>query len=148
MTVEITNKKELKFIGGEYAIKKGLFNAKVSDSLYSELLELLSLSDLKNLKTWPQVLRDAPEYTLEIAYDNQIKCLKTFLLPSVCGDLIHYLYAVPGKVVLQKQEEPIELHFQEIVANILIQSILTKIIRAIILLVKMLLWRKKNVLVL
>ncbi|MGN7782965.1 DUF6438 domain-containing protein [Niabella sp. 22666] len=112
MSVQITNKKELKFIGGAYAVKKGFFTASIPDSLYAQLLQILSLSDLKNLKTWAQIVYDAPEYTLEIVYDDQIKCLKTYFLPSVCHELINYLLTIAGNVPLEKQEDPFELQFQ------------------------------------
>lgn len=112
MTIQITSDQDLKFIGREHAIKKGFFTAKVPDSLYTRLREILSLSDLKHLKAWSQVVYDAPEYTLEIAYDDQIKCLRTYFLPAVCHELVLYLQTIAGQVELEKHDDVFELPFQ------------------------------------
>jgi hypothetical protein len=111
LTLQIDKEKKLLFIGRRYAIKQGFYTATLSDSLFQSLIGILKLSELDNLKTWQQQVVDAPEYTLEIHYNNKIKYLKNFFLPAVTQELIQYLLEISKKVDLIETKEPFEISF-------------------------------------
>ena len=71
----------------------------------------MELSELDKLKTWQQHVMDAPEYTLEIHYNGQIKYLKNFFLPAVTNELIHYLLEISKKIELTNTKSPFKIDF-------------------------------------
>jgi len=111
LSLQINNDKTLLFIGGMYAIKQGFFTATLSDSLFLELINILTISELDKLKTWSQHVSDAPEYTVEIYYNDKVKYLKNFFLPAVTEELIQYLLDISKKVELKNSKEPFKISF-------------------------------------
>lgn len=111
LSLQINSEKELKFIGRRNAIKQGFYTALIPDSLYLELLEIISISELDKLKTWQQQVADAPEYTIEIHYNNKFKYLKNFFLPAVTNELIRFLLEISKKIELIESKDPFEINF-------------------------------------
>jgi len=111
MTLQIDKEKKMKFIGGSHAAKKGFYTATLSDSLFHCLMEILKLSELDKLKTWEQHVSDAPEYTVEIHYNNRVQYLKNFFLPAVTEELLVYLLDISRKVQLTESKEPFIIGF-------------------------------------
>ncbi|HZX73983.1 MAG TPA: DUF6438 domain-containing protein [Cyclobacteriaceae bacterium] len=111
LTLQIDKEKNLLFIGGMYAIKQGHYSGILSDSLLNSLVAILKLSEVDKLKTWEQMVVDAPEYTLEIHYNDKVKYIKNFFLPSVTRELIQYLLEISKKVELKEAKEPFAISF-------------------------------------
>lgn len=111
LSLQITKEKKLMFIGGTHAIKQGFYTATLSDTLFSSLIDILKLSEIDKLKTWRQQVSDAPEYTLEIHYNNQVKYLKNFFLPAVTQELVIFLLDISKRVELIGVKEPFEINF-------------------------------------
>jgi hypothetical protein len=111
LSLPITKEKKLMFIGGTHAIKRGFYAGTLSDTLYSSLIDILKLSEIDKLKTWRQQVSDAPEYTLEIHYNNQVKYLKNFFLPAVTQELVIFLLDISKRVELIEVKEPFEINF-------------------------------------
>jgi hypothetical protein len=111
LTLQIDKKKKLMFIGGRYAVKQGFYVATLSDSLFYSLIDILKLSELDKLKTWRQHVADAPEFTIEINYNNKVLYLKNYFLPAVTQELIIYLLQISKKVELAETKEPFEINF-------------------------------------
>lgn len=100
MTIEIDNKKHLKFIGEKHAVKQGYFTSTISDKLFAELIQILSISELDKLKCNTQTNVDAPTYTLEIHYNNKVRYFRSAVIPFITDDLLAYLMTLPAKISL------------------------------------------------
>lgn len=100
MEIRIDQKKQLKFKGGMFAIKEGDYTGVLADSTYQELLYLLSISELDHLKAWEQCVYDAPEYTLQVWYNNQMTFIENWYLPMVTNKIKDFLMKLPAEVVL------------------------------------------------
>ena len=111
LTLQLDKDKKLLFIGGRYAIKQGFYTATLSDSLFQSFIDILKLSEIDKLKTWPQRVSDAPEYTIEIHCNGKIKYLKNFFLPAVTHELVQYLLEVSKRVDLVETKNPFEIRF-------------------------------------
>ena len=112
-SVQIGKTKEIKIIETRNINKSGYYSAVLSDSLYVELLEILSVSELDKLKSWEQVVHDAPMYTLEIIYNNKIRLLTAFDAPSITNELFRFLQSIPQKVKAKEIYQPFEIKFVE-----------------------------------
>jgi hypothetical protein len=55
------------------------------------------MSELDKLKSWEQVVHDAPLHILEIRYNNKIRLLTAFELPSVTNELFTFLGILPQR---------------------------------------------------
>ncbi len=105
--LEITLDRKLKFIGGPHAFKKGgFYTAIIPDSLFLQLYEKLSLANLEKIKRWDQFVSDAPEYTIEVKYNNKTWHIDGFLLPTSMHELIDYLLKIASQVQLFESKEP------------------------------------------
>lgn len=110
MSLQIDKDKQLKFVGGKYAVKDGLYTSTLSNALYNKLLYILSISELDKIETNGDENIDLPTYTLEVHYNNKIKFLKSCILPFATNELLDYLLKIPNQVKF-KPAEKIEIKF-------------------------------------
>jgi hypothetical protein len=104
MRIEIDNKKNLKFIGGQFSHMEGHFTSTLSDSLYKELINILRITELDKLKNNNSKVEDAPIFTIEINYNQKQKLLKSYKFPLVTDELFSYLMSITKKIKLNKNE--------------------------------------------
>lgn len=109
MEFEISKNRQLKFIGGMYAVKEGYYTGVLSDSIYGRLQYLLSISALDKLETWEQRIYDVPRYTVAVWYNNKRMVVENYALPLVMSQLLAYLQNLPAKVPLQKSAQALVL---------------------------------------
>lgn len=104
MTIEIDNKKNLKYIGGQFSHIKGNYSSTLSDSLYAELINILRISELDKLKNNNSKVEDVPVYTIAISYNQKNRLLKSYRLPLVANELLNYLMHITKRVKLNKND--------------------------------------------
>ncbi len=109
MEYQISNNRQLKFIGDSYAVKEGHYTGILSDSIYERLQYLLSISALDKLKTWEQRIYDVPKYTVAVWYNNKRTVIENYELPLVMSQLLTYLKNLPGEVLLEKSGQALIL---------------------------------------
>ncbi|MDH7461550.1 DUF6438 domain-containing protein [Chitinophagaceae bacterium 26-R-25] len=112
MEFQIDNKKQMKFHGDNYAVKKGSCTAVLTDQLYDELLKILAVSELDKLIDPKQFNIDAPTFTLEVHYNNKVRFFKSAFFPYEANELLRFLLEIPKKVEL-KNAEPMKILFSQ-----------------------------------
>ena len=100
MIYQIDNSKEFKFEGEKFAIKQGFYKGVIPDKVYSDLLSILAISELDKIENNGTFNIDAPTYTIELHYNNNVKFIKTAFLPLALERLLTFLMALPNKVEL------------------------------------------------
>lgn len=113
MTLEITNHNQLRFIGGEHAVKQGFYTATIPDSLVNRMEQLVGELEIDRLKTWQQTVSDAPRSVLEFHYDNKTKTIRNYFLPAITHELIRFMLELPGKVSLVPAAAAFKIEFAD-----------------------------------
>lgn len=111
VSFSIDNKRNFNYVNKNKPSKPEYYSGTLSENQFNIFLSLLKSAEIDKLKSFKQIVYDAPENTLEVDYNGKSKHIKQNILPSITLDLVNFILELPKKVAINKVE-PFQINFR------------------------------------